>query len=142
MPVFEFLLAPGMAPFTGAFALVAGLVVIELAMLVIGASLIGDTDVDADADLDPGLDTDSGLDVADGADADLNGADMHTADLDGDPGLNGADGEMHVAAAPSGIAGWLGFGSVPFILWLAGVLTAFGLPAMSRRQWFRGSSAR
>ena len=31
------------------------------------------------------------------------------------------------AAAPSGIAGWLGFGEVPFIIWLAGILTAFGL---------------
>ena len=137
MSAIEFLLAPGMAPFTGAFALVAGLVVIELVMMALGASLMGDG---ADADL--GLDADAGVDL-DGFEVDalgaggldIDGPDVDGPDIDG-PDLGGADAaSLHTdapdyspeVAAPTGIAGWLGFGEAPFILWLAGILTAFGL---------------
>ena len=114
MSAIEFLLAPGMAPFTGAFALVAGLLLVELVMVMLGGSLIGDgegPELDADADVGGDIDADFEADV----DADV--------DLDADADLDaGAD-----HAAPTGIAGWLGFGEVPFIIWLAGILTAFGL---------------
>lgn len=142
MSAIEFLLAPGMAPFTGAFAMVAGLVVIELVMMALGASLMGDgADADLGVDADAGFDLDGvdahglgagGLDIA-GPDIDgpdIDGPDIHGPDLDGFDGTTlhtDAPDYSHDTAMPTGIAGWLGFGEAPFILWLAGILTAFGL---------------
>ena len=114
-----------MLPFTGALMFVAGLLIIELIMSLMGASLMGDGAGDTDFDLDAGadgFDAADGLDAADGMDA----ADI--ADLDGVEGLEGADIDAAgTASAPGGVAAWLGFGEVPFVLWLAGSLTAFGL---------------
>lgn len=117
----EFLLDTGMAPFTGALMLVAGLLIVELVMSLVGGSLMGDADA-ADgldsADVDAGMEFD-----ADGVDA----TELDAGDIDGaefDP--EGGDA-MEGPAGGGGIAAWLGFGQVPFILWLAGLLTAFGL---------------
>jgi hypothetical protein len=97
-----------MAPFTFALALVAGLLLIEIVMMLIGASLMGDgADAEIDADLNAELDADLG--------------DMD-ADFDADAEVDGPD-----SPAAGGIASWLGFGEVPIILWLAGMLTAFGI---------------
>lgn len=118
MAALEFLLDPNMAPFTGALALVAGLLVIELlASLVGGSFMAGGSD---------GPDLDIGPDGPDGVDLDgveLDGPDLDGPDLDG-PEIEGVEG---APAGGGGIASWLGFGSVPFILWFAGLLTAFGL---------------
>lgn len=123
MSIMEFLLAPGMALFTGAFALVAGLVVIELLMMLFGASLMGDADASLDADT--GLDADAGLDIDAGFDAPDGDLSIDGGEADFD--LDGADGDVDAPATPSAVAGWLGFGEVPFIIWVAGTLTAFGL---------------
>ena len=97
-----------MAPFTFALALVAGLLLIEVVMMLMGASLMGDgADADIDADFDAELDADLG--------------DMD-ADFDADAEVDGPD-----SPSAGGIASWLGFGEVPIILWLAGMLTAFGI---------------
>jgi hypothetical protein len=114
MAALDFLLDPNMAPFTGALALVAGLLVIELLASLVGGSLMaGGSD---------GPDLDLGADGIDGADA-LDGVDIDGPDIDG-PEIEGLEG---APAGAGGIAAWLGFGQVPFILWLAGLLTAFGL---------------
>lgn len=132
MTAISWLLAPGMAPFSVAIGLVAGLLMLELVALMLGGSLFG---ADADSiDVDTGADADLGLDL-DGADIDgpdLDGADIDGADFDGAdfdaPDMHGPD---HPAAAPlgagTGILSWLGLGEVPFAIWLAGMLTAFGL---------------
>ena len=104
-----------MAPFTGALALVAGLLLIELVLSFVGASMMADgadgVDVDLGAD---GVDVDLG---ADGIDVDAGDLDVLDADAV----------ELEPGTAPGGVADWMGMGQVPFILWLAGLLTAFGL---------------
>ena len=121
MGAVHLLLEPGLAPFSMALALVAGLLLLEIVFGLIGLSLLGG-----------------------GADApDFDGPDFDAPDLDAAPDLHaGADlgaGHFHADAAPDahgpgpaqvsggGIAGWLGFGQVPAVLWLAGMLTAFGI---------------
>ena len=114
MSALTFLLDPGMTPFTMALALVAGLLVLEVVMSLIGLSLMGegpDADI-GDADFDAGFDAEVGADL-DGA------AEIDGADLDPDADLSAAD-------SSGGLSAWLGFGEVPFILWAAGMLTAFG----------------
>ncbi|MGB1212449.1 MAG: OB-fold-containig protein [Pikeienuella sp.] len=99
----DFLLAPEMAPFSFAFLLVIGLVVLELVFLLLGGSLIG---MDADGpelDLEAEFDFDGEV----GAEPELN------SEIDG--------------AVPSGPLAWLGLGEAPFVLWLAGVATSFGI---------------
>lgn len=107
-----FLLDPGMTPFTMALALVAGLLVLEVVMSLIGLSLMGegpDADI-GDAEFDAEFDTEVGADM-DGA-AEIDGADP--------------DGDLSTAGTSGGLSAWLGFGEVPIILWAAGMLTAFG----------------
>lgn len=122
MTALERLVDPGMLPFTGALMFVAGLLILELIMSVLGGSLMGGTDTDADFDVDAGMDADFDADF----DGDIADALDTTDALDSADGLE-ADVEGMDASAPGGIAAWLGFGEVPFILWVAGLLTAFGL---------------
>lgn len=117
LTLISFLLDPGMLPFTGALLFVAGLLIIELVMSLLGASLMGDAGGDAEFDVDAGVD---GFDGVDGADS-LDVADLDSAEAFDLEGIEGA------GATSGGIASWLGFGQVPFVLWLAGTLTAFGL---------------
>jgi hypothetical protein len=110
----DLLLAPAMAPFTFALALLLGLLALEIVSLLLGGSLMGlggDADVDLDADFD--VDADIGLDT----DVDLDAPDI--------------DAEADVA--PAGNASfltWLGLGGVPFILWFAALLAGFGLTGL------------
>lgn len=112
----DLLLAPAMAPFTFALALLMGLLALELVSLLLGGSLMGlggDADIDLDADFD--LDADVGLDGDVGLDA---------PDLD-------ADADAAVAPAADGsFLTWLGLGAVPFILWFAALLAGFGLTGL------------
>ncbi len=122
----NFLLDTGMAPFTGALMLVAGLLVVELVMSLVGGSLLGDGDAadgldGADADMGMEFDAD-GVDAAEFDAGDIDGAELDGAELDPEGG-----DAIEGPAGGGGIAAWLGFGQVPFILWLAGLLTAFGL---------------
>ena len=113
MQIFSFLFDAGMIPFTGALALVAGLLLVEIVMTLLGASLMGDgAEADFDADLDAGLDVELDADFTPEGDFE---ADALEAD------------SVAPTAQATGIASWLGFGEVPFILWAAGMLTAFGV---------------
>lgn len=98
------LLEPGLAPFSLALAVVAGLLLLEVVFGLMGVSLIGDG-ADATPEFDSAdLAADAGLDL--GAEAALDG-----------PG----------PVPPGGASAWLGFGKVPAVLWLAGMLTGFGI---------------
>ncbi len=109
------LFAPYLAPFAIALGLLFGLLALELVSLLLGGSLLGmggDTDVDIDLDLDADFDLDPEFDL----DPDL--------DLDG---VGGDGAEIDSAATPIGLASWLGFGQVPFLIWVGSFLLAFGL---------------
>ncbi|MEM7497618.1 MAG: OB-fold-containig protein [Pseudomonadota bacterium] len=121
MSSFSLLLSPEAAPFAVALGVVAALCLLELAMMLAGLSLIGDAgggpEADIEADLDAVLDLEAELDAA----PDLDAAPGELVDGDAlDSGTaNGAIG--------AGVLSWLGLGAVPFAIWLAGTLTAFGL---------------
>lgn len=101
--MFELFVHPNALPFSIALAVTAGLFVIELISLMLGATVLGlggeapDIDMDADFDL--------------------------TADFDG---LD-ADPLGDLSPAPSGILTWIGARDVPFLIWLVSFLTMFGL---------------
>ncbi|MEL0437023.1 OB-fold-containig protein [Phycobacter sp. K97] len=128
----DFLLEGAFAPFTLALALLTGLMVLELVALLLGGSLIG-SDGDADLDLGAGevgdidLDLDGanlgGIEGIDAADLDLPDADL---DLELAPDTS-ADAAV---SAPTGLAGWLGLGRMPTVIWLGTVLLGFGLSGM------------
>lgn len=115
MTPLNILLAPQSLPFAIALGLVAGMLALELLLMLVGGSLMGG-EPDVDLDVDPTLDfgADASLDV--GADFDLG------AEPDAEFGLEEAD-----ISGGQGLLSWLGLGEVPFAIWLAGVLTAFGL---------------
>lgn len=118
-----FLSAP-YAPFTLALALLAGLMLMELAFAILGGTLLGMGGEGLDA---PGMDTpDLGdLDL----DIDLDGLDLEAADLE----LTSFD-EMDGAGGPDAsgsVAAWLGFGRMPALIWLASILFAFGATGLA-----------
>lgn len=103
----ELFMTPNALPFSIALAVTAGLFLIEIISLLLGATVLGlggdtpDIDVDADFDLSADVDVD-----IDGFDADPLG---------------------ELSAAPSGILTWIGARDVPFLIWLVSFLTMFGL---------------
>ncbi|MDE4174941.1 DUF1449 family protein [Phaeobacter sp. PT47_59] len=128
----QFLLEGAFAPFTLALALLTGLMVLELVALLLGGSLIG---ADGDADLDVGAgevgDFDLDLDGADlGGVEGIDAADLELPDVDLDLEL-GPDTPVDAGvSAPAGLAGWLGLGRMPMVIWLGAVLLGFGLSGM------------
>jgi hypothetical protein len=105
--MFDLFLMPNALPFSIALAVTAGLFLIEIISLLLGATVLGlggdapDIDVDADFDLS---------------------ADIDIAALDAD-----ADAEGALSAAPSGFLTWIGARDVPFLIWFVSFLTLFGL---------------
>jgi len=84
---------------------VLGLVVLELVLMLVGVSILGDN-VDPSLNAEPSLDIDADLDVESGIDVELDGAEDVTG---------------------GGALVWLGLGDAPFAIWFATLLTAFGL---------------
>ena len=120
-------------PFTLSLALLFGLLVLELILLFIGASLFADgtdaPEIDA-PEVDLGVELD-GFDV-DGLDID--GLDVDGAELDlGDAGdIDVADGaDIPSPGVGLGILSWLGFGRMPAAIWLASLFLAFGLAGIT-----------
>lgn len=113
MSSLSFLLSPALQPFALALGFVAALALLEAVMLLVGLSLLG-VGAEAEADLDAGAE--AGADV--GADMEV---EFDGPDADGAAEPSGASG-----GASDALLSWLGLGSVPFAIWLAGVLTAFG----------------
>ena len=119
------LLSVPYVPFTVALALLLAFLVLEIAALMLGGSLIGDSD--ADLDLDPefdalvadfDLDADAMPDVAELIDT----SETLQGITDSASGTSGA--------TRGGIAGLLGLGRAPFMIWLATLLTGFGLSGL------------
>ncbi len=120
--MFETLLSPAMAPFTLALILLFSLVLLELAFMMIGLSLVGDAgDIDMDVvdvpDLGDLPDMDIDLDLPDAADYDI-------------PDL-AEGGEAATLDADPGALAWLGMGKVPFMIWLGSVLLGFGATGLA-----------
>ena len=107
---FDLLFSPNMQPFAIALGVVLGMLVLELVMMFAGISILGG-DGDVSIDAEPGVDLDAGIDAEVGFEADLDGTDPVAGD----------------SAGFGGVLSWLGLSDVPFAIWLAGFLTAFGL---------------
>lgn len=105
-------------PFSLALGVLLALLAVEVVALLVGGSLFG---------AEGGLDADAGVDASAGV-------------FDLDPGevpdvsslLAAADGAAEVpnAPAPQGIAGLLGLGATPFMVWLAAALLGVGVSGL------------
>lgn len=107
--MYEFIFSNNMFPFTLSLALIFGLLFLEIIALLLGGSLIS-SDTDA-PDIDA-ADFDIEIDAAEPE------LDIDTTAPE-QPGLS--DGTTSAAS------GWFGLGKVPFVIWLATLLTGFGL---------------
>lgn len=119
MNIATLLLSPGMYPFAIALSIVIGMLLLELMMTLVGGSLLGsDVEMGSEVDIEAGIDAETAADIWADMDVGAGAApDMaEAADLNTNP-------HSPVASALS----WLGIGETPFAIWLAGVLTAFGL---------------
>jgi hypothetical protein len=122
--MFEIFLSPYALPFSLALLVVAGLFLLEILSAVFGASIMGigggdgDIDIDADFDLTPDMDFDA--------------PDLGMEGIDGVEGLDGSglDSSGPDLASPTGVLGWIGLQSVPFLIWLVTFLTFFGLSGL------------
>lgn len=126
--MFTDLLSSGYIPFTFALGLMLGLLLLELALMLVGGSLLGDSG-DLDADFDADLDVDVDLDGPDIDGPDIDGPELDGPELDG-PEMDGPEMGDSAGLQPDAGAGflsWLGLGKVPFMIWLAAVLLGFGL---------------
>jgi len=103
--MFDQLLTPNALPFAIALAVTAGLFLIEIISLIMGATVLG---LGGEA---PDLDVDTDFDLS--LDIDINGLD--------------ADVASQIGQAPSGLLTWVGARDVPFLIWLVSFLTMFGL---------------
>ena len=104
----EFLLSGNMFPFTVSIALVLGLVLLEIIALLLGSSILS-------------LESD-------GVELDADGFDLDAGDFELDADGVEIDAEMmEVDGGPVSLSAWLGIGNVPFAIWIASLLTAFGL---------------
>lgn len=101
------LLSGAYLPFSLALGLLAGLLALELVMLLVGGSLFAG---DGGAD---GIAVDTTFDVAPGVEADVDA--LLAASAEGAPATQDAPVTL------------LGLGRVPFAIWLAAVLLGFGL---------------
>jgi hypothetical protein len=111
------LFSPAYVPFSLALGLLAALFLLELVALILGASLIG---ADQGPDLDPGLDAGAAFDVEPG-------------DIPDTGALIAAADSAEVApeaAEPGGLAGLLGLGATPFMIWFAALLLGFGISGL------------
>lgn len=136
MTIAELVTAAEMRPFQIAFGIVAGLLLIEIVLSLLGLSGLGggdgahaDLDAGPGADFDggPGLELDTGPELYDGgAGLELDGLDVDGVHVEG---LDMAGGHADAAGGGGGgsLLSWLGAGAVPLTIWMASLLTAFTL---------------
>lgn len=102
------LLSPDFAPFSTAVAILAGLLALEVVSLLLGGSLMSDTD---------------------GPDLEFDVPELEVPEIEAleSGSLNPAVLEVPDAAPDAPVQlGWTGFGRVPFLVWFAALLTGFG----------------
>ena len=127
------LLSGPFMPFTLSLALLFGLLALEVVVLFLGGSLMGDSgDVEG-----PELDADGAFDVElegfdlDGVDVDA--VDLEAFDVDAaEFELEASSGTATAASAgTSSPLGWLGLGKMPTLIWLACLFMAFGVAGVA-----------
>ena len=110
-----FILSAEFRPFSVAFAVVASLFALEAMLMVFGVSALGDGDVDGDV----GFDAEGGELIAD--------ASGDTLGIDGpDIGNDGLDGPAAGKSPIGMVAGWIGLGEMPTMIWMVAFSTIFG----------------
>lgn len=131
------LLSGPYVPFTLSLALLFGLLALELALLLIGASLMGDGgDADLGAEIDgPELDFEVDLDAID-----LDGLDVDASDFDFEPEL--APNAPSSPASPASPLIWLGLGRMPMLIWLATIFLSFGVAGLALQGSVEGLTGR
>lgn len=102
------LLAEAMFPFTASLGLLIGLLVLELISALLGGSLFG-----AVGEVVPDID------APDFGDIDISAVEIDEIDF--------GEATEAVSINDPGVLGWLGLGKVPFLIWFAVLLAAFGL---------------
>lgn len=105
--MFELIFATHSLPFAVALTIVLGLFLLEFLGSMLGTTLMG---LGSDG---PDVDLDADFDIA--------------ADLDADIDLDAPDVTGEAPEISTGLLGRLGAGRVPFLIWLASLLTMFGL---------------
>lgn len=117
------LLSGPFVPFTLSLALLFGLLALEVVVLLLGGSLMGDSGEVEGPELDAGFDAEVEFDIelealdVDALDVDV--ADLELADFDAETG--------EVAPTAASPLGWLGLGKMPTLIWLASLFMAFGV---------------
>lgn len=120
--MFDLYLTAPFVPFTIALALLFGLLVLEITLSLLGATLLG-VGADAEVDID--------FDAPDLGDLDIDFGSADPADFDfADPDLDlEVEGGTTVGASAGPVA-WLGIGKVPLLIWIAALLLGFGLTGL------------
>ncbi|MEO1293836.1 MAG: OB-fold-containig protein [Pseudomonadota bacterium] len=127
----DLLLDPEMYPFSIALLLVACLFMVELAGMLVGLSVLGAGETDTDLDLDAEVDIDADFETDFDPDLDISAETGDAIDTGG-----AVAGDADAASEMAGVADasgwtqaltWLGVGRVPLMIWVAGLLSGFGL---------------
>jgi hypothetical protein len=118
------LLSGPFVPFTVSLALLFGLLALEVVLLLLGGSLIGEGEADVDLVDGPDVDLDLDLDL----EVELDGFDVDPGEFE----LAVEEFEVEApVAAPSSPLSWMGLGKMPTLIWLASILTAFGVTGLT-----------
>ena len=118
------LLSGPFVPFTLSLALLFGLLALEVILLLLGASLIGDG-AEVELDMVDGPDLDLDIDL-DGFDLDPGEFELSVDEFEVD--ADSADAGASAATSP---LGWLGLGKMPTLIWLATVFMSFGVAGIA-----------
>lgn len=114
------LLTGPFVPFTLAFALLFGLLALEILFLMLGATLLGDG-ADIEAEL-PDLGDVPELDLDfDGLDVDAGEFDLAAAE----------DIAVETPSSGTNALGWMGLGKMPIVIWLGTFCLSFGLSGLA-----------
>ncbi|MEM9795392.1 MAG: OB-fold-containig protein [Pseudomonadota bacterium] len=102
------LFTPDFAPFTTAVVILAALLALEVVMLLIGGSLISEVDA-------PEIDLPE-LEMPEIEALDMGEIGAEVLEID----------DIATSGAATPALGWTGFGTMPFLIWFAALLTGFG----------------
>lgn len=129
------LLSGPFVPFTLSLALLFGLLALELVVLLLGGSLMGDNAEVEGPELDAGLEGELEFEFDVELDAlDLDGFDVEALDIEG---MDFDATEIELAPQAAAVAttssplGWLGLGMMPTLIWLACLFMAFGVAGVA-----------
>ena len=116
------LLSGPFVPFTLSLALLFGLLALELVVLLLGGSLIGDSDVEG-PELDAGAEFDVDFDTLDLDAVDLEAIDLEAVEVE-------VEGPVVAETATSPLS-WMGLGRMPTLIWLACLFMSFGVAGVA-----------